>query len=607
MKTYLRVLGFVQSPGLLVPLYFIYTILHVIFSIVNLVTLIPILRLLFGVRTQENVTTLPPFEISLKYVTQTFHYHFGTMIENEGTTKSLYVICSVLVVSALLGNLFGYLASIIQAKAGISLVNNLRKSVIDQISLFDLRYFTQTKRGDILARVMADVQQVETTVISTLKVVLKEPMMILGLFMTLFSMSAELTLYTLLLLPVSGVSIGFIAKRLRRDSKKSQASIANVTGGLHEMLDGIRIVKAFSVRQYVLDKINTEIDHYSKTALRISEKFNLASPISQILGVSFMCIVLIVGGGMVLDDSSNLSPEAFIVFLIIFSQVFVPAKSFANAFGHIQKGVVSADRVFQLMDENQQIVDKPDAVEIMGLHKSISFKNVSFNYDGQSVLSDVSFSISKGKTVALVGPSGGGKSTIADLIPRFYEVEDGNVSIDGTDIKEIKIDSLRSLIGMVTQDSILFNDTVRRNIAFGRPDATLDEIVKAAQVAHADVFIDQMEEGYETIIGERGTKLSGGQRQRLTIARAILKNPEILILDEATSALDAESEKLIQDAIYQATQHRTTLIIAHRLSTIQHADEILVIDKGKIAQRGTHKELMAKSGTYQNMINIQSV
>jgi subfamily B ATP-binding cassette protein MsbA len=438
-------------------------------------------------------------------------------------------------------------------------------------------------------------------------VVFREPATILLYFGVLFFMSFKLTLFTMLIIPISGAIIGGITKRLKKSAVQSQESLGRIVNILDETLGGMRVIKAFNAERFVRGKFDQETDHYSDVNVSMARKNELAAPISQFLGVSVVAGILVYGGSLVLSGESDLSASDFITYIIIFTQVLNPAKEISRAVSSIQRGIASAERIFEVIDTPSLIKSPDHPKPLTEFNQRIEFKQVGFAYGDTPVLREINFVLEKGKTIALVGPSGGGKSTLADLVPRFYDPTSGQILLDGVDLKLFATTDLRSLMGIVTQESILFNDTVFNNIAFGLEGITEAQVIDAAKIANAHQFISQLEEGYQTNIGERGSKLSGGQRQRLSIARAVLKNPPILILDEATSALDSESELLVQEALTKLMSHRTTLVIAHRLSTIQHADEILVIEKGQIVQRGTHAELIKVDGLYQKLSTIQSV
>tara|TARA_X000001036_G_scaffold438295_1_gene485751 strand:+ start:291 stop:2138 length:1848 start_codon:yes stop_codon:yes gene_type:complete len=603
MNTYFRLLKYARPYKWLIPQYFIYTLLFVLFSVVNLAVLAPLLNLLFKPDAALAETT--PVENNALSLEQ-FYAFLNEFIATQTKEDALYTICLILIISVVFANLFNYLTLMLQAKARINAVTNLRNAVFNRITELDMGYFTDARKGDVITKVSTDVQNIEATIVNSLTVLFKEPFVILGYFFILFYISTELTLYTLLLVPVSGSAISYIAKRLKRRAQFTQESISRLTNILEETLSGIRIIKAFNAQWYTQKKFTSEASIYAKQSMKMATKSNLSAPLAQVLGTSMLCLILLIGGNMVLNDTDQLDPSKFILFLITFGQLIVPSKNIANAFTNIQKGLVSSERVFQLIDTPIKVTDQENAQNLINFKSHISFKGINFAYEDRKVLNDISFHIAKGSTVAMVGQSGGGKSTIADLLARFYDPLEGSITIDGKDIKDITISSLRKKMGIVTQESILFNDTIRQNISFGKAGAHLEEIITAAKIANAHKFIMCLEKGYDTVIGERGSKLSGGQKQRMSIARALLKNPEILILDEATSALDSESEKLVQDAILNLTKNRTTLVIAHRLSTIQNADLILVLKEGKIIQSGTHLELIKQAGVYKKLLEIQN-
>ncbi|MDW3196352.1 MAG: ABC transporter ATP-binding protein [Cytophagales bacterium] len=605
MRTFLRVIQYGRPFDRRIPLYLLATLGNTIFSVVNISVLIPIIQLLFDEEASP-VTTLPSFAFSIGYFQDLFYFYFNQLILESGKIQALYFVCAVLVASFFFSNFFGISAALLQAKVRIRLISNLRKDVFERVSRFDISYFTAYRKGDVISRVTVDMQQVESAVINLFKVFLKEPLMIIAYFVALLTISPKLTLYTLAIIPLSGVAISYLTKKLRKRARLSQDALGGLSSILDEVLSGIRIVKAFAARNYVVDRFNDTVDHYAKHTYKLTVRQSFARPVSEFLGVSFMSLIIIIGGTMVLNEADPLPASSFIGFLVVFSQIITPAKSISNAISGIQRGLVSAERVFELTDSTTKIHNKPDAIQVQHLAQGFSFKKVSFSYEDSMVLHQLNFEINKGKVVALVGPSGGGKSTIADLVPRFYDPIDGEILLDGMNLKDYNLDSLRGMMGIVSQESILFNDTIRNNIAFGKPDASLEKVIKVAQLANAHGFIEEMEAGYDTNIGERGEKLSGGQKQRISIARALLKNPPFLILDEATSALDSASERLVQDALFNLMKDRTTLVIAHRLSTIQSADTILVINEGRIAQMGSHEELVSQEGLYKKLIEMQS-
>jgi len=610
MKTYLRILTYGRPFGKNIISYLIFTLFYVVFSMINFSVLIPLLNVLFDqveISKIQEFNTQPTFSLTIEYFKNTFYYYFGLFINEGGRKEGLKFVCIVIILSVFLANIFRYLSSIILAKIGVRLITNLRNKVYNSILLFNLSYFTNKKKGDIISRLTTDIQQIELSVISSLRIFLKEPALLIGLFLILGYLSIELTLYTLILIPIGGLIISYLANRLKIKAALSQSALGKINNVIDETLSGIRIIKAYTANLFMIKKFDKEVQNYGINNLMMYKRYELASPMSEFLGVATVAGILIIGGNMVLDNKSELSASEFIAFIIIFSQVLKPARALSDAYAIIQRGIASADRVFELVDLKPIIDERNIGSDINNLESEIEFSNISFSYEKTAVLHNISLNIKKGERVALVGPSGGGKSTIVDLLTRFYDCSSGKILIDNKNLKEYKIESIRNLIGIVTQDSILFHDSIKNNISFGYPKIDFEKIKNAAFIANAKNFIENLDEQYNTIIGERGMKLSGGQRQRICIARAIYKNPPILILDEATSSLDSEAEKKVQNAIEKIMEKRTSIIIAHRLSTIQNCDKIVIIDNGKIIGEGKHDYLIKNNPTYIKLIKMQNI
>lgn len=610
MNTYFRILSYARPFGRFVPIYIFYAFLAIVFGLLNFTLLKPLFDVIFEQvepESLEKYRTLGSFNLSVEYFTSLFYHRFLLVQDAYGKFGTLVFVCIIIVISVFLSNLFTYLSGVVLAKVRATVIRGMRMDIFRKVTRLHLGYFSNERKGDLMSKMTNDVQEVENTIVQSLRVVFREPVTIILYFAVLFFMSVKLTLFTILIIPISGAIIGGITKRLKKRAIQSQQSLGRIVNILDETLGGMRVIKAFNAERFTEQKFDEENNYYSRVNVSMARKNELASPISQFLGVSVVAGILVYGGSLVLSGASSLSASDFITYIIIFTQVLNPAKEISRAVSSIQRGIASAERIFEVVDTPEQINSPSQPKPLNAFEKEINFHEVSFAYQDQLVLEKINFSLEKGKTIALVGPSGGGKSTLADLVPRFYDPTAGKITLDGTDIREFSTSALRNLMGIVTQESILFNDSVFHNIAFGIDNATEAQVIEAAKIANAHTFISQLENGYQTNIGDRGTKLSGGQRQRLSIARAVLKNPPILILDEATSALDSESELLVQEALTKLMTNRTTLVIAHRLSTIQHADEILVMEKGKIVQRGSHADLMRQNGLYQKLSNIQSV
>jgi len=606
MHTFIRILKYATRLPIKVSQFIFFSFLGILFSASTLVLINPMLNILFEQVELPTQIVYPAFSFDINYLLDLFKYYFMTIIRDYGKADALLYVVSCIVISVMIGNFFRYIERIIAAVVRLEIVTNLRKHIFETATSLEIGYFNNKKKGDLISRFTNDIQEVENAVSNSLKAVLKEPITLVVYFATLFFISVKLTLFTLILLPLLGGVLASIIRRLKRDAKHSQESLGRIVNLLDETFGGMRVVKAFNARNYVLKKMDDENLRYKQMNMSISYKNELASPMSEFLGVIIVAFILYFGGDMILSGSNKLSAAEFITFLTIFANVIQPAKSFSNGITSLQKGIASARRIFSIIDTKPAIKNKPNAKILTQFTSSLEFKNVSFAYEKNNVLKKINLKIAKGQTIAFVGPSGGGKSTLLDLVPRFYDPVDGDVLLDGVSLRDYDFESIRNVMGVVTQESILFNDTIFNNIAFGIADVELEAVVKAAKIANAHDFILETENGYQTYIGERGSKLSGGQRQRLSIARAVLKNPSILILDEATSALDSESEKIVQEAIFNLMQNRTSLVIAHRLSTIQQADEIIVLSEGEIVERGNHAELIAKKGVYWKLSTIQT-
>ncbi|AFL82971.1 ABC-type multidrug transport system, ATPase and permease component [Belliella baltica DSM 15883] len=610
MNTYFRILSYARPFRRYIPIYVVYTLLAIVFGLLNFTLLKPLFDVIFEQSGPVDVSKYlekPEFAFSIDYFLHVFNFYFLQISEEFGKFGTLVYVCIIIVISVFLANLFTYLSGVVLAKVRAEVIRKMRMDIFEHVAQMHIGYFSNERKGDLMSKMTNDIQEVENSIVQSLRVVFREPATIILYFAVLFFMSVKLTLFTILVIPISGAIIGGITKRLKKKAVESQESLGRIVNILDETIGGMRVIKAFGAKKYITKKFDDETGYYSDVNVSMAKKNELASPISQFMGVSVVAGILVYGGSLVLNNTSDLSASDFITYIIIFTQVLNPAKEISRAASVIQRGLASAERIFKVVDTESEIQNISNPRSLTSFENQVSFENVSFGYEREEVLKNINFNLQKGKTIALVGPSGGGKSTIADLVPRFYDPTKGQISIDGINLKELELTQLRSLMGIVTQESILFNDTVFNNIAFGLEGISEEKVIEAAKIANAHEFVVQLENGYQTSIGERGSKLSGGQRQRLSIARAVLKNPPILILDEATSALDSESELLVQEALTKLMTNRTTLVIAHRLSTIQHADEILVIQSGEIVQRGTHQELMLEEGIYKKLSTMQSV
>jgi subfamily B ATP-binding cassette protein MsbA len=609
MKDYFRLLSFAKPIEKFAIPYFFATILYILFNTLNLALLAPLLNTLFNNKEDIAAKALSLSEISEKSwfdIMSRFTELTNYYIHNYGEQQTLKFVCIVIIISVLLSNVFKYFSSRIIEDLRVHTLLNLRKTVFNNVMDLHIGYFNSQRKGDIISKISSDVQVVQFTVTNTLQVIFKEPVTLIVYIYFLFSISFELTLFSLLVIPLSGLIIAKIVKRLRQQATAAHESFANMIGYLDEALSGIKIIKAFNGTDFVKNRFHKENATYSNINRKMVRRQQLASPVSEFLGVLMVSGIVYFGGTLILNKQSNLQPAEFIAYIAIFSQVMRPAKSLTDAFSSIHTGLAAGKRVLDLIDVKPEIVESPNAEEIHEFAEGISFRDVSFSHGNRQILNHINLEIKKGKTIALVGPSGGGKSTLMDLIPRFTEPNSGHIYLDGKDIRDINVNSLRAMMGFVNQESILFNDTIFNNIAFAKPDATLEQVMVAAKIANAHDFILESDNGYDTYVGDRGIRLSGGQKQRISIARAVLGNPPLMLLDEATSALDTESEKLVQNALYKLMENRTSLIIAHRLSTVQNADLIIVLDKGHIVEAGTHSDLIKNDGLYKRLIDMQT-
>ncbi len=606
MKIYFKLLAFAKPYSRFVPKYAVLAVLAVIFGLLNFTLLIPLLNVIFEKVEVTEELIKPEFTVSVDYAKIIFNYYFNQIFKLYGQSGALKFVCGVIVVSVFLANVFKYWSQRVLTNMRTYVVKNIREGLFRKITQLHVGYFQDQRKGDLMSSLSNDVNEIENSVVSSVQVIFREPLMIIGYIILLFTMSVKLTLFTLIVLPVSGLIITTISRKLRKQAKTGQELLGNILSIIEETISGVRIIKAFNAQPYVQQKFDVQNGAYRTVLKSMWNKRELASPVSEFLGVSVVVGVLLYGGQLVLDNQSELNASEFITYIVLFSQVLVPAKNISSAITNIQRGIASGERIFTILETEVTITEKANAIDLAELKGGIIYQNVSFKYAEREVLKNLNLTIPKGKMVALVGQSGAGKSTMADLLPRFYDVTKGSILIDGVDIRDVKLSSLNGMMGIVTQESILFNDTVFNNIAFGMHNVSEEAVIEAAQIANAHEFIVKMENGYHTSIGDRGGRLSGGQRQRLSIARAVLKNPPILILDEATSALDTESERLVQDAIQNLMKNRTSIVIAHRLSTIQHADLIVVMQQGEIIETGKHADLIAQKGVYHKLSEMQA-
>ena len=605
-KIYMRLLGFARPIRKYAIPYFFYSLFYALFNSLTFLLIMPILKTMFDADyTFVYVEKLPPLAFNQEYLTALFNFTYSHLFNEYNPENVLLLLAIVTIFVSLLSNLFRYMGAWTVENMRTRTLQRMRNEMFSKVVDMNVGYFSDQRKGDIISKITSDVGVVQFCITNTLQVAFREPFLIIGYTVMMVAISWELALFSVLFLPVVALIIGSIVKRLLHPARTSQQRMGELVSTLDESLSGIKVIKSYNATGYVKQKFYDLSEDLARLTLSMARRQQLASPMSEFLGISAVGVILVFGGSLVFKDA--LSPEGFIAFIAMFSQITRPVRTFIDQFSNINQGIAAGERIFSIIDAQSEIQDKPGAIELDGLKDKIEFRDIHFSYDGsREVIEGISFEIKRGETVALVGPSGGGKSTLSELIPRFYDVKAGDILIDGVSVRDYTQDSLRAHMSVVAQDTVLFNDTIEGNIAMGKAGATHDEIVEAARIANADCFIQEAPEGYQTNIGDRGVKLSGGQRQRLSIARAVLKNPEILILDEATSALDTESEKLVQDALNKLLVGRTSVVIAHRLSTIHNADKIIVVDHGRVAEQGTHTELLAKGGIYAKLIELQS-
>lgn len=588
----------------------VFNLLFVIFNLVSMLLFIPFLQLIFKT-TDAEVLKRPLYKGGFfdffSYCTDWYNYTMQEMVKND-PKQALFFVCISVFAAFFLKNLFRYGAIWHQSQLRMAVVRDLKDQLFSKAMRLPLSYYSNERKGDLMSRMNSDTGEIEIAVIAILELIFREPIAIIITVATLIYLSPKLTLISFILLPISAFVISRIGKSLKRTAKAGQEQNGIVYSAIDEALSGIKVIKAFNAIEFIQNRFKSINLRHQQLITKAFRKRDLSPPLNELLGAGVMLCLVWFGGIMILDKSgASLSGEKFVTFIIVFSQLLRPIQGISTSVGNLNKAQPSLERINAILSADEVITEKNDAIPFTEFKESVRLNNVHFKYQDETILHDISFELLKGKTIALVGESGSGKSTIADLLPRFYDVNGGSITIDGIDIRDFKLNDLHNHIGIVSQESVLFNDSIKNNIAFGREDIPFEEIIQAAKIAHAHHFIMEMENGYDTIIGERGNKLSGGQRQRLSIARAVLKNPSLLILDEATSALDTESERIVQEALEELMKDRTSLVIAHRLSTIQNANEIIVLSKGKIVERGSHQELLQLKGIYSNLCSLQGI
>ncbi len=610
MKKLFSVLKYTKNYKGYTALNVIFNILFAVFSASVLALIAPFLDLIFKYDDFKLIQVFskgkPNFSFSSSYLSDISNYHLAGLILIKGKTGALIVICFLVFILTFFKNVFRYLAMYFVAPIRNGVVRDLRNKMYKKAMNLPLSYYSEEKKGDLMSRMTTDVQEIEWSIMQTLEMIFREPLTVIILFSLMLLISAKLTLYIIILLPIAAIIIALLGKNLKNASSATKHTLGQLISLIEETLGSLKVVKAFSANKHMQGKFEEINQSYYKQSVKVYRKTDLSSPLTESIVTGILMLILFLGGKMVF--TGEITGALFLAYFALASQLIPPFKQITLSYNNIQKGIASEERIDKILLANNVIFEANNPIELDVFKSNIEFKNISFSYkkDGVYVLKNINLTIQKGKTVALVGQSGSGKSTLADMLPRFYDVDSGNILIDSVPIKDLKIDHLRKHIGVVTQESILFNDTVLNNIAFGLKDKTKEQIIESAKIANAHDFIMQLPNGYDTNIGDRGGKLSGGQKQRLSIARAVLKNPEILILDEATSALDTESEKLVQEALTNLMKNRTSLVIAHRLSTIVLADEIIVMHQGEIIERGNHQELLALNGTYKKLCEMQS-
>jgi len=607
MKPFARIFKYLAGYKLNIGLYFLFIVLSILFSVVSLTMLAPFLQLLFN--KTELVLTKPELKLSAESVLEVLKYYISQIIkESKDPSKALAFICGVIILSILFKNIFLYLSYRVLAPMRNGVMTKLRGDLYDKVLQLPIGFFSDQRKGDLISRMSNDANEVEWSVMMALEALIKEPITILIFVGMMVAISPKLSIFLFIFLPITGFVIGRVSRSLKKQSTQAQEKNGLVISILDETLSGIRVIKAFTAEKILAGKFHAMNDDLNHMRNKINFRRDMASPLSEFMGVLVLSSILWFGGRLVLSgQAGGLTDSGFITYILLFTQIINPAKSLSSAFYNTRRGSAAIERIEEILNSPVVVEEKADAATIHSFENCIEFKNVSFSYGDATVLKNINLKLEKGKTIALVGSSGSGKSTLADLVPRFHDVTEGEILVDGKNIKDYSINSLRQLMGIVTQEPILFNDTIAGNIALSKPEASMEDIVRSASIANAHRFIEQKENGYDENIGERGSKLSGGERQRVTIARAVLKNPPILILDEATSSLDTESERLVQDAINTLMKDRTSLVIAHRLSTVRHANEILVLQNGEIVERGTHDQLVAAAGFYKRLVDMQEV